>query len=91
MSGYEVGELKELRRKLDESKIGKELGRQRKLVKGKKVKGRQLRLKGVKKAKGKNDNRKLYTQNEFQTGGAYVQQIKDTNTNLNEMMEHSKR
>lgn len=35
--------------------------------------------------------RKLFTENEFQTGSAYVQQLQDTNSNLNEMMGHSKR
>jgi hypothetical protein len=36
-------------------------------------------------------SRKLYTENDFQTGSSYVQQMQDTNTNLNEMMGHSKR
>ena len=39
----------------------------------------------------KNKGRKLFTENEFQTGSAYVQQLQDTNSNLNEMMGHSKR
>lgn len=29
--------------------------------------------------------------NEYQTGSSYSQQITDTNTNMNEMMSHSKR
>ena len=39
----------------------------------------------------KKNDRKLFTENEFQTGSSYVQQMQDTNTNLNEMMGHSKR
>lgn len=35
--------------------------------------------------------RELFMRNEFQTGSAYTQQLMDTNTNLNEMMSHSKR
>ncbi len=35
--------------------------------------------------------RKLFTDNEFQVGSAYVQQLQNTNTNLNEMMGHSQR
>ena len=42
-------------------------------------------------SKKKIKERKLFTENEFQTGSAYVQQLQDTNSNLNEMMGHSKR